>query len=544
MQPKARPPDLVQLLGVAFASADLAFEVANGGAITFVAGATKQVLGVDVDKVVGRSWHEFLDPDDARVVSQILADIKPGERRGGICLRSLSGAKDRAGTGGELSVFRQPFVGAGLSCVFRRTPIDAPTPAVTDGPLLGRSEFDALSRMLMQEAAAVGSTLHLDLLETSGFAAASARLSTAEAKDARRDLIEVLRVTAHGGFAATELATDRFALVRSADTRLPMERLSAITGVQVKAATSPLSADAEPNLNLRAIRVALDRHIEAGPAAAADGFRTALQTILQRAQALREAVQQGHIELVFQPIVHLTTRRLHHFEALARFDDGTHPEDTIRLAEELDMITAFDAAVFASVVETLRGEATAQIAVNLSGRSLVEPGMVDSLLALTAAQPELRKRLIIEITETHALKALDAANDLIGQLQAGGHTVCLDDFGAGAASLDYLRLLNVDVVKIDGRYIRTLTEAPRDRVIVQHVVNMCRDLGIAVIAEMIENEETARAVMRMGAALGQGWLFGKATPSLQWPTPSLPQGGDRSQPLEALEPARRIWTAG
>jgi EAL domain-containing protein (putative c-di-GMP-specific phosphodiesterase class I) len=170
--------------------------------------------------------------------------------------------------------------------------------------------------------------------------------------------------------------------------------------------------------------------------------------------------------------------------------------------------------------------------------------MVDSLLALTAAQPELRKRLIIEITETHALKALDAANDLIGQLQAGGHTVCLDDFGAGAASLDYLRLLNVDVVKIDGRYIRTLTEAPRDRVIVQHVVNMCRDLGIAVIAEMIENEETARAVMRMGAALGQGWLFGKATPSLQWPTPSLPQGGDRSQPLEALEPARRIWTAG
>lgn len=515
-QPRAASPDKRQLLGVAFASADLAFEVGKDGAISFVVGATKQILGLEASQVVGRPWRDFVDDDDARVISLILADVKPGERRGAIRLRALTGAADRRGTGGELAVFRQPDVFGGVSCVFHRTHGDPMARAPQAGPLLDRQTFEDMTRSVMQEAAAAGLPLHLDLVETPGFEAATRGLSKAAAGEARRDLAEALRAGAYGGFAAAELATDRFALMRSADADHLLERVGQITGVAVTAASTAMSADVEPSQNLRAIRFALDRHIAAGPAAAADGFQSALKSTLSRAKAFRDAIDRGHVDLMFQPVVDLKTRRLHHFEALARFENGAEPEDTIRLAEELNLITEFDVAVFASVVETLQALETAQIAVNLSACSLSEPGLVEKLIALTASRPDLRRRLSIEITETHALRDLDAANSLIGRLQSAGHTVCLDDFGAGASSLDYLRKLQVDIVKIDGRYIRTLKDTARDRAIVQHVVNLCRALGIAVIAEMIEDEETARVVTQLGAALGQGWLFGKASPSLEW----------------------------
>lgn len=503
-------------MGVAFASADLAFEITEGGAVAFVVGATRQILGVDADRVVNRPWRDFVDADDARMVSLILADVKPGERRSGIRLRSLSGAPDRRGTSGELAIFRQPDGQGGIACVFRQADADATQPSDV-GALLDRAEFEAISRTVMEEAAAAGTPLHLDLVETPGFDAATRGLSPAAAGAARRDLAEALRAGSYGGYAAAELATDRFALMRSADAHHLLERVSQITGAPAAATSSVMSADVEPSQNLRAIRFALDRHIEAGPAAAADSFQLALATTLRRADAFRDAIGRAQVDLVFQPVVDLKLRRLHHFEALARFEDGAQPEDTIRLAEELNLITEFDLAVFASVVETLRVRDTVQIAVNLSGRSLTEPGLVDKLLALAALQPDLRKRLLIEITETHALRDLAVANELVGKLQAAGHTVCLDDFGAGASSLDYLRQLHVDIVKIDGRYIRSMTRTLRDRAIVQHVINLCRDLGIAVIAEMIEDIETANAVTRLGAALGQGWLFGKASASLEWP---------------------------
>jgi EAL domain-containing protein (putative c-di-GMP-specific phosphodiesterase class I) len=225
---------------------------------------------------------------------------------------------------------------------------------------------------------------------------------------------------------------------------------------------------------------------------------------------------------VFQPVVDLRTRRLHHFEALARFDEGSSPQDIIQLAEELNLITEFDLAVFRRVVEALTSAQAVQIAVNLSARSLVAPGLVEALTALAGADLELRRRLLVEITETHALQDLEAANLLVGRLQSEGFTVCLDDFGAGAASIDYLRRLRVDIVKIDGRYIRALTSDPRDRIVVQHVISLCRDLGMAVIAEMVEDEETARIVAKLGAALGQGWLFGKPAPTLDWPAAAIP----------------------
>ena len=99
-------------------------------------------------------------------------------------------------------------------------------------------------------------------------------------------------------------------------------------------------------------------------------------------------------------------------------------------------------------------------------------------------------------------------NNLIQSLRAASHVVCLDDFGAGAAAFQYLRALEVDVVKIDGVYVREALTKPRGKAFLKAMVGLCRDLDIAVVAEMVEDEKTVTFVRECGVQFAQGHLFG------------------------------------
>ena len=203
---------------------------------------------------------------------------------------------------------------------------------------------------------------------------------------------------------------------------------------------------------------------------------------------------------------------VHHFEALARFKTSNDPSSVIRMAEELALIDGFDLAVAEKALGRLRrpGAGLMKFAVNVSGASLADDRYVESLLRMTASRPEDRKRLIVEVTESAALADLEAANARLGALRAAGIKVCIDDFGAGAASYDYLRALSVDAVKIDGRFVQNLDRDPRGQTLITHLVGMCADLKVATIAEMIETQAVADILTNLGVDHGQGWLFGKA----------------------------------
>ena len=157
-----------------------------------------------------------------------------------------------------------------------------------------------------------------------------------------------------------------------------------------------------------------------------------------------------------------------------------------------------------------------------------EEEFVDGVLAITASKPRLRGRLLLEITETQALKDLAAANAAIGRLRGAGHLICLDDYGAGAASLSYLRSLDVDFVKIDGRYVQRLVAGSRDATILKHLAALCRELGVTTIAEMIETPEVEAVVRDLGVDLGQGWQFAKPLAQPIWP-PASPAVAARRQ---------------
>ena len=118
---------------------------------------------------------------------------------------------------------------------------------------------------------------------------------------------------------------------------------------------------------------------------------------------------------------------------------------------------------------------------------------------------------MFELTESAAIEDLAQADRQIQCLRRAGCEVCLDDFGAGAASLAYLQQLTLDVLKIDGRYIRDLQHGGREATFVKHLVNLCAELNVRTLAEMVETTEAQDAVRAAGVHFAQGWLYGRAT---------------------------------
>ena len=114
---------------------------------------------------------------------------------------------------------------------------------------------------------------------------------------------------------------------------------------------------------------------------------------------------------------------------------------------------------------------------------------------------------MFEITESARILDLEHANEVIQDLRKRGFHVCLDDFGAGEAAFDYLRELDVDFVKIDGKYVKDAASNSRDKAFLIAMSGLCHDLGITTIAEGIENEEILDFLRGCGITYGQGYVF-------------------------------------
>jgi EAL domain-containing protein (putative c-di-GMP-specific phosphodiesterase class I) len=419
----------------------------------------------------------------------------------------------------SLSVFRMPQLEGALSCALS---LGAPQKLAgverdADG-LLPAASFERTAANLIEEAEQAGLPLRLDLIELKGLGKAVEAMDGQERERTRREVAATLRAQSLGGVGAAEVAEDRFALVsRGGGLEALSTRLTAITGDQVSCRTAALPLEAgAPAQNLRAMRYALDRYIEDGPSDVAPGFLARVKQTVQETARFRTMLNARGFQLAYQPVTALDTGAVHHFEALARFEADASTGDTIRLAEELGLIAEFDRSVLALVADTLReSDSKVRIAANVSAGTLMQPGFVDVLTDIVRDDRGLRTRLLIEVTETKKISDLPQAGRIIKALRAKGHSVCIDDFGVGAASMDYLRQLEVDIVKLDGSLVKGVAGASRDMLIARHIIALCRELKIRTIAEMIEAKAVADLMHAAGADFGQGWYFGKPTPKPQ-----------------------------
>ena len=184
----------------------------------------------------------------------------------------------------------------------------------------------------------------------------------------------------------------------------------------------------------------------------------------------------------------------------------------------MGLICDFDFAMFRKVIGLLHGWRKKgnvfNVAVNLSGRSIENPAFVASLIKLLAKHDSLRPQLSIEITESARINDLPKVNGIIQSLRGAGHKVCLDDFGAGAAALKYLHVLDVDIVKIDGAYIQGAHEDRKLRAFLKAIAGLCKELGIDTIAEMVEEQQTVALLTECRIPYAQGYLYGRPSPDI------------------------------
>lgn len=270
-------------------------------------------------------------------------------------------------------------------------------------------------------------------------------------------------------------------------------------------------ADAARALAYAAKRVA-DASADPATPSLRQGLGKEFRRAVARVDAWRRDVAEGHFTVVGQPILSLADRQIHHYELLARFKRGQSPFEAVRFAEEADLIEEFDLAICGKGLAALGTAPGLALAVNLSGRSVQSASFRAALTALLRPHRPLLSRLTFELTESHAVERFEPAIQFLQWLKSEGCAICLDDFGAGAATYHYLRHFAFDFVKIDGPFLKAAAVNPRDRVLVRSICALCTELEIGVIGEMIEDETALAAASELGIRFGQGRLFGAPAP--------------------------------
>jgi diguanylate cyclase (GGDEF)-like protein len=248
------------------------------------------------------------------------------------------------------------------------------------------------------------------------------------------------------------------------------------------------------------------------------GFESNMEARVRRMVAIEQSASDddalARLSLRFQPIFSGRTLAIEGFEALARWHHPTlgeiPPAEFIAVAERRGMTHRLTAVLLRQALEAAADwpEATG-LSFNLSADDLRTEAICDRYAVLCAEFGIPPDRLSIEITETALLNDLATARGVIDRLRAMGIKVMLDDFGAGYASIGYLRQIRFDGIKLDGGLVAPVTTDPGARDLLLGVLQLCRAIGSPVTAEMVESEDHLRLLQTMGVDRLQGFHLGR-----------------------------------
>jgi len=228
---------------------------------------------------------------------------------------------------------------------------------------------------------------------------------------------------------------------------------------------------------------------------------------------LRRAIENDDLVLHYQPKLDCESGEVLGVEALVRWQHKVHgeipPGDFIPIAENTGMIKQLSRWVIRSALNqgaiwSARG-LHFHVAVNLSVRNLLDPDLPDMLAGLFASQSFPPSSLVLEITETTIMTDPEYALETIRRLSKMGIRFSIDDFGTGYSSLSYLKKLPIHELKIDQSFVMDMLENESDAVIVRATIELAHNLGLKVIAEGVENEETLKALRNLGCDMVQGF---------------------------------------
>jgi diguanylate cyclase (GGDEF)-like protein len=224
------------------------------------------------------------------------------------------------------------------------------------------------------------------------------------------------------------------------------------------------------------------------------------------------ALDDGRMRLVLQPMVCARTRQPIIYECLLRMDklDGSvvSAGEFIPVAEQIGLSRLIDKRTLELAVALLQKHPRIKLSLNVSGLTASDEEWMSAIRALTRGDRSLTERLVIEITETAAIQDVDQSAHFVDSLKEMGCRVAIDDFGAGYTSFKNLKRLAVDMVKIDGAFVRNLLVDNSDQVFIRTMVEIAATFGMETVAEWVADEPTADMLTEAGIDYLQGFLYG------------------------------------
>lgn len=222
-----------------------------------------------------------------------------------------------------------------------------------------------------------------------------------------------------------------------------------------------------------------------------------------------------NLDLAFQPVVDSASGEIDHHEIIGRFP-GLEGPASMRFEGESDgdLGAALDLALGQGVVTLLQGRPYDRLLLPISWRSCALDLFRTEFERLLRVEPSVRRRMILDFVAADDVFGIEEAANYMAGLRRLGCQICLSQFGAGAASYRFLRLIDVDYVKIDEAFLTAAQADPRERALLQDVSKVCADLDYKSIATNIDDARMADLAVRAGITLGQGRFYGVAQETL------------------------------
>lgn len=229
---------------------------------------------------------------------------------------------------------------------------------------------------------------------------------------------------------------------------------------------------------------------------------------------IKNAMRDGTLGIYFQPVVAIAGRSILCHEVLLRLSDRpesapVHPAAFMSAVQRSGQTAKLDRFVIARAVESLVDRPDAHLSINISGSSFADSNFADYVEATLVAHSVGPERIIFELTENEVIANLVQAQSVMTALRKRGFRFALDDFGTGTSSMNYLKSLPIDMIKVEGSFVRNLDADPFNQAVVQAVQALAAALKIPLVAEYVESRLVFDLLAKMGVEYIQGYLAGE-----------------------------------
>jgi diguanylate cyclase (GGDEF)-like protein/PAS domain S-box-containing protein len=531
-------------------SSDMVSILDADGSVGYNSPATLQLLGLSEAQAAGMDWAERVHPDDRDAVGRFLAGLAPGESGEVSCRVRAAGGAWR-----DIESRATNLTGDGAVDGIVLNARDVTERKTLERRLLHQASHDMLTglpnRMLLRDRVEqalarrrrTGAALAVIFLDLDDFKNVNDSLGHAAGDMVLQVVARRLDLCIRGRDTATRLGGDEFAVLvddlgDESQAVAVAERILAALAEPVRVAERTVeptgslgiafAADGRDTADdlLRDADAAMYLAKERGKGAYAifePAMHAAAVARLELKADLQRAIAADEITLHYQPVVDLRTGEIRAYESLARW---THPvlgpispAEFIEVAEETGLIVPLGRALLQQACRqaavfhrACRVGAPLRVSVNVSARQLASDDLVDDVRAAVRDAGIRPCDLILELTESAIMRDLDLAAARLTELREFGVGLAVDDFGTGYSSLNSIRSFPVDRLKIDRSFVLGLHD-PRTRALTEMIVELGGLLEMMVVAEGIETQAQARAVLELGCSFAQGYLLQRPAPA-------------------------------